>query len=168
MTLDHQDRRLPPLPTISSLGITLRTSLTPPLSRSDLVPWHKAALSICCVMSAAGESRRCTMQISAAPMPGPGSRPHCRHPFRHAATLAPSKGRPIRWTVPGSTPNRAAILRTPSVRPGLSRAALIAFSRSAGIGGRPSRLPSLLARASPARTRSWIIARSNSANTPII
>jgi len=42
-------------------------------------------------------------------------------------------------------------------------------SPSAGaIGGRPRRLPSLLARASPARTRSAIIARSNSANTPII
>src|SRR5262245_19726048 len=35
-------------------------------------------------------------------------------------------------------------------------------------GGRPRRLPSPLARASPARTRSAIIARSNSANTPII
>src|SRR5262249_26377075 len=35
------------------------------------------------------------------------------------------------------------------------------------LGGRPRRLPSLLARASPARTRSAIIARSNSANTPI-
>jgi hypothetical protein len=34
------------------------------------------------------------------------------------------------------TPNRAAILRTPSVRPGLSRAARMAFSTSAGIGGR--------------------------------
>jgi hypothetical protein len=64
-------------------------------------------------MSAAGESRRCTIQISAPPIPGPGSRPHCRHPFRHAATLAPSKGRLIRWTVPGSTPNRAAL--TPSI-----------------------------------------------------
>src|SRR5262249_23657422 len=29
----------------------------------------------------------------------------------------------IRCTVPGLTPNRAAILRTPSVRPGLCRAA---------------------------------------------
>src|SRR5262249_28785504 len=78
----------------------------------------------------------------------------------HAAALA-SKGRLMRCTVPGLTPKRSAILRTPSVRPGLVRAALIAFSR-----GQPSRLPSLLARFSPARTRSWIIARSNSANTP--
>ncbi len=33
---------------------------------------------------------------------------------------------------------------------------------------RPSRLPSRLARCRPARTRSWIIERSNSANTPSI
>ena len=33
---------------------------------------------------------------------------------------------------------------------------------------RPSIVPSLLALAKPARTRSWIIARSNSATTPII
>ena len=46
----------------------------------------------------------------------------------------------IFWTVPGSTPNRAAILRTPPVRPGLSSAALICLSSSAAIGGRPSRL----------------------------
>jgi hypothetical protein len=37
-----------------------------------------------------------------------------------------------------------------------------------GMGGRPSVLPFALALASPARTRSWIIARSNSANTPSI
>jgi hypothetical protein len=71
-----------------------------------------------------------------------------------AGVLAPSKGRLIRCTVPGLTPNRAAILRTPSVRPGAFKAARIRFSSSAAIGGRPSRLPSLLARASPARTRS--------------
>jgi hypothetical protein len=35
---------LPPLPTISHLGIMLRTSHTPPLSRSDLVLWHKPAV----------------------------------------------------------------------------------------------------------------------------
>jgi hypothetical protein len=46
-------------------------------------------------------------------------------PLLYAAALAAwSKGRLIRCTVPGSTPNRAAILRTPSVRPGLSRVAL--------------------------------------------
>jgi hypothetical protein len=39
----------------------------------------------------------------------------------------------MRCTVPGSTPNRAAILRTPSVRAGAFRAARIRFSRSAGI-----------------------------------
>jgi hypothetical protein len=49
-------------------------------------------------------------------------------------TLAPSKGRLIRCTVPGSTPNRAAILRTPSVRPGSSRAARMRFSSSGAIG----------------------------------
>jgi hypothetical protein len=38
------------------LGTTLRTSHTPPLSRSDLVLWHKAAVSIFGVMSAAGDS----------------------------------------------------------------------------------------------------------------
>jgi hypothetical protein len=42
---------------------------------------------------------------------------------RHATTvLAPAKGRLMRCTVPGLTPKRSAILRTPSVRPGLFRA----------------------------------------------
>jgi len=66
--------------------------------------------------------------------------------FHAAPTLAGStKGRLILWTVPGSTPNRAAILRTPSVRPGLSKAAPMRFSSSGAIGGLPSRLPSLFA-----------------------
>jgi hypothetical protein len=64
----------------------------------------------------------------------------------------PSKGRLIRCTVPGSTPNRFAILRTPSVRPGVLRAARIRASSSAAIRGRPRRLPSCLALRSPART----------------
>src|SRR5260221_9038766 len=81
-----------------------------------------------------GPTKRC--RISAAPVLPPGS---------HAATLAPSKGRRlIRCTVPGSTPNRAAIFRTPSVRPGLCRAILIAFSISAGLFGPPRRPPSRL------------------------
>ena len=69
----------------------------------------------------------------------------------HAATLTPSKGRLILCTVPGSTPNRLAILRTPSVRPGAFRAARIRASSSGAIRGRPSCLPSALARLSPAR-----------------
>src|SRR5262249_60108602 len=45
-------QRAPPLPTISTLGITLRTSHTSPLSRSDLVHWpdsddHINALNVC-------------------------------------------------------------------------------------------------------------------------
>src|SRR5262245_30538031 len=44
----------------------------------------------------------------------------------------------------------------------------MARSMSASILGRPSCFPSLLARRRPARTRSWSMARSNSANTPII
>src|SRR5262249_33477624 len=90
----------------------------------------------------------------------PGS-DHGAHLASPHAAAAPAKGRLMRCTVFGLTPNRAAILRTPSVRPGLSRAARMAFSRSAAIGGRPRRVPSSLARARPARTRSWIIARSN-------
>ena len=43
----------------------------------------------------------------------------------YAATLARPKGRLILCTVLGSTPNRSAILRTPSVRPGVLRAAKI-------------------------------------------
>jgi hypothetical protein len=72
----------------------------------------------------------------------------------YATTLAPPKGRLTRCTVLGSTPNRAAILRMPSVRPGALRAARIRLSSSSGIRGRPSCLPSLLALLSPARTRS--------------
>ena len=57
------------------------------------------------------------------------------------------KGRLILCTVPGSTPKRSAITRTPG-RPDLFRASRIRFSSSGGIGGRPSRFPSLLAGAS--------------------
>jgi hypothetical protein len=84
-----------------------------------------------------------------------------RFPFLslYAAKRAPSKGRLIRCTVPGSTPKRFAILRTPSVRPGALRAAGIFASSSGAIRGRPSCLPSALARLRPARTRSWMIER---------
>ena len=44
----------------------------------------------------------------------------------------------MRCTVPGLTPNRSAILRTPSVRPGWRRASRIAVSSSGAIGGLPS------------------------------
>jgi hypothetical protein len=64
----------------------------------------------------------------------------------HAAALMASKGRLILCTVPGSTPNRFAILRTPSVRPGAFRAVRICASSSGAIRGRPSCLPSALAR----------------------
>ena len=73
----------------------------------------------------------------------------------------------MRCTVDGLTPNRSAMTRMPG-RPGVARASRIRFSSAGAIGGRPRRFPSLLALASPARTRSWIMARSNSANTPII
>ena len=82
---------------------------------------------------------------------------------------AASKGRLIRCTVLASTPNRAAILRTLSpVSLRAFRAAEMRASMSAAMRGRPSRLPSALARRSPARTRSWMIERSNSAKTPSI
>src|SRR5262249_14990932 len=92
------------------------------------------------------------------------------HLFAYAApaTLAlsaPSKGRATRCTVLGFTSNLAAVLRT--LMPP-ARAALIRSASLSAIGGRPSRLPSRLARCRPARTRSWIIERSNSAKTPSI
>ena len=96
------------------------------------------------------------------------TKPLVRAPSGYAtATLAPSKGRLMRCTVDGLTPNRSAMTRMPG-RPGVARASRIRFSSAGAIGGRPRRFPSLLALASPARTRSWIMARSNSANTPII
>ena len=56
----------------------------------------------------------------------------------HAASPTPSKGRLIRCTVPGSTPNRFAILRTPSVRPGafkvLSTAVRVDFATNIAYG----------------------------------
>jgi hypothetical protein len=54
-----------------------------------------------------------------------------------ATTFAIAKGRLIRCTVLGSTPNRFAIFRTPSVRPGAFRAARIRFSSSGAIRGSP-------------------------------
>lgn len=70
----------------------------------------------------------------------------------YATPFMLSKGRLIRCTVPGSTPNRFAILRTPSVRLGAFKAARA--SSSGAMRGRPSCFPSSLARLSPARTRS--------------
>ena len=68
----------------------------------------------------------------------------------HASATLASKGRLIRCTVPGSTPNRSAILRTPGL-PGVATAFLIRSSTSEAIRGRPSRFTSILARASLAR-----------------
>jgi hypothetical protein len=84
-----------------------------------------------------------------------------RLPFAppHRATPSWSKGRLIRCTVPGLTPNCLAMTRIPAL-PGVARASRIRFSRAGAIGGRPRRLPSSLARATPARSRSAIIARS--------
>src|SRR5262245_61621327 len=74
------------------------------------------------------------------------------HLFAYAApaTLA-TKGRAMRCTVLGFTSNLAAVLRT--LMPP-ARAALIRSASLSAIGGRPSRLPSRLARCRPARTRS--------------
>src|SRR5262249_36377367 len=75
-------------------------------------------------------------------------------PYAGPATLAlsaPSKGRATRCTVLGFTSNLAAVLRT--LMPP-ARAALIRSASLSAIGGRPSRLPSRLARCRPARTRS--------------
>ena len=58
--------------------------------------------------------------------------PGNRVPPAHA-TAAPTKGRLMRCTVFGLTPNRAAILRTPSVRPGLPSAARMRSSSSVGL-----------------------------------
>src|SRR5438067_11401852 len=99
--------------------------------------------------------------------PSESSRPALPFAPPHGTTASCSKGRLIRCTVPGLTPNCLAMTRTPGL-PGVARASRIRFSSAGTIGGRPRRLPSSLARARPARTLSAIIARSNSANTPII
>jgi hypothetical protein len=80
-----------------------------------------------------------------------------------AAHRTVASSRLIRCTVPTPTPSAAAILRSPG-RFFLLKAVCTAHSVFSSIFGRPSCLPSALA--NPARTRSWIIARSNSANTP--
>jgi hypothetical protein len=66
----------------------------------------------------------------------------------------------------GANIERVAILRMPV--PPACKALRIAVSVAASILGRPSVVPSARARARPALTRSRIMARSNSANTPII
>ena len=66
----------------------------------------------------------------------------------------PAKQMELRCTVPTATPNRSAILRTPSVRPGAFKASWIRFSSSGAMDGRPRCVPSSLARFMPARTRS--------------
>src|SRR5262245_31199685 len=52
------------------------------------------------------------------------------------ATLVPSKGRLIRCTVSGFTPNRLAMTRTPGL-PGVARASRIRFSSAGAIGSPP-------------------------------
>ena len=69
------------------------------------------------------------------------------HP--HALTALTSKGRVIRCTVPGLTPNRSAILRTPG-RPGVARACLMRASSSGAIGVR--RRLAAMATSRPIRT----------------
>jgi hypothetical protein len=59
-----------------------------------------------------------------------------------ATTLRATKGRLIRCTVPGLTPNLAAILRIPGL-PGVARASRIRFSRAGGYR-RPSQAVSLI------------------------
>ena len=87
------------------------------------------------------------------------SRPPLPFAPPHSATASCSKGRLIRCTVPGLTPNCLAMTRTPGL-PGVARASRIRFSSAGAIGGRPRRLPSPLARARPARTRSGSLART--------
>jgi hypothetical protein len=53
--------------------------------------------------------------------------------------LASAKGRLIRCTVPGSTPKRLAMMRTPAL-PGVARASRIRFSSAGAIGGTPEPL----------------------------
>ena len=55
--------------------------------------------------------------------------------FRISGAAVTSKGRLMRCTVLGSTPNRAAIFRTPSVRPGAFRAARISHALRPPAGG---------------------------------
>jgi len=55
------------------------------------------------------------------------SRTFSRGGYTAATTLAPAKGRLIRCTVSGSTPNRLAMTRTPGL-PGVARASRIRFS----------------------------------------
>jgi hypothetical protein len=82
----------------------------------------------------------------------------------HSAATA-AKGPVRRNTVPTPTPRSVAIRRMPLP---CARMARIAFTLAASVpssGLRPSAMPSRRARASPASTRSRIIARSNSAKT---
>jgi hypothetical protein len=74
------------------------------------------------------------------------SRPPLPFAPPHSATASCSKGRLIRCTVPGLTPNCLAMTRTPGL-PGVARASRIRFWSAGAIGGRPRRLPSPLARA---------------------
>src|SRR6516165_3232673 len=58
-----------------------------------------------------------------------------------ATTLSAAKGRLIRCTVPGSTPNCLAMTRTPGL-PGVARASRIRFSSAGAIGAQAFSFPS--------------------------
>jgi hypothetical protein len=95
-----------------------------------------------CQSSGTRRTPSCTMQARVL-APNPAGQPApTTTANRHAATPTPSKGRLIRCTVLGSTPNRAAILRTLSpVSLRAFRAALMRRSISAAMRGRPSCAP---------------------------
>jgi hypothetical protein len=66
--------------------------------------------------------------------------------------LGATKGRLIRCTVPGSTPNRFAMTRTPGL-PGVAGASTIRFSSVRAIGDRPSQNNAWASRVGAARSR---------------
>lgn len=75
---------------------------------------------------------------------------------------------PILDTLDGGQPTRHRLAIDRRLSPPSRRAATTASCFSLGMLGRPRRWPFARARASPARTRSRISARSNSENTPSI
>src|ERR1700730_18851472 len=64
----------------------------------------------------------------------------CLAPAAAEVAIGPDNLQLLTFGRPPGTDHRSAILRIPSVRPGLFRASRIAFSNSGAIGGRPSPL----------------------------
>ena len=142
-----------------------RCSLPPPDGRGDLDHCVPLRITSQCEHRNPSERRRLVQRVEEAAKLVPDAE---TTPLPVCIETVPFD--PMRETSTVGHDGRADIpLLNMVASPGARTASRIATSSLGGIGGRPSRLPSLRGpRKAGTGLVPWIIARSNSANTPII